>query len=69
MGVVVLAPGPDVVGEVEIRVGGTRETYVAMATVAIGVGATVLVVEDLGSRQVAVIPWSATPGVSPETVF
>ncbi|MCP2192702.1 hypothetical protein [Williamsia deligens] len=61
MGVVVLPPGPDGIGEVEIRVGGTRETYVATAEVTIEVGATVLVVEDLGGRQVAVIPWAAPP--------
>ncbi|WP_299575297.1 hypothetical protein [uncultured Williamsia sp.] len=46
----------------EIRVGGTRETYLASAEVEIEVGATVLVVEDRGDRQVAVIPWAAPPG-------
>ncbi len=61
MGVVLLPPGPDGIGEVEIRVGGTRETYLASAEVEIEVGATVLVVEDRGDRQVAVIPWAAPP--------
>ena len=62
MGVVLLSPGPDGLGEVEIRVGGTRETYLASAEVTIDAGKTVLVVEDRGDRQVAVIPWDAPPG-------
>ena len=61
MGVVLMSPGPDSIGEVEIRVGGTRETFLASATETIAPGATVLVVEDLGGRQVAVIPWAAPP--------
>ncbi len=61
MGVVVLSPGPDGLGEVEVRVGGTRETFLASAEEAIEVGAAVLVVEDRGGRQVAVIPWASPP--------
>jgi hypothetical protein len=61
MGVVLMSPGPDGIGEVEILVGGTREAFLASSDETIEAGATVLVVEDRGDRQVTVIPWAAPP--------
>ena len=49
------AGGP---GEVLVRVRGGTETFLAYSDEPMTRGATVLVVESLGSRQVSVIAWS-----------
>ncbi|MGZ8178924.1 hypothetical protein ACXVUM_13425 [Williamsia sp. SKLECPSW1] len=61
-GVVVMAPGPGVLGEVELRLDGTREAFLATSDTAIPVGEPVLVVDDLGERRVVVVPWTEPPG-------
>jgi membrane protein implicated in regulation of membrane protease activity len=60
-GVVVIAPAPGVLGEVELRIDGTRESFLATADTAIPVGDPVLVVDELGDRRVVVVPWTASP--------
>ena len=49
------AAGP---GEVLLRHGGGSETYLARSEEPIEKGTTVLVIDDLGARTVAVIPLS-----------
>lgn len=52
-------------GEVLIKIRGGSETYLAWSDEPLGRGQRVLVVEALGARRVAVVPWS-DPGVEPD---
>jgi hypothetical protein len=49
--------GPAGPGEVHVRVRGGSETFLAWSEEPLPKGATVLVVESRGSRQVDVIEW------------
>lgn len=51
------AAGP---GEVVLRVRGGTEAFLAISTEPMARGEQVLVIEALGGRRVAVIPWSDT---------
>jgi membrane protein implicated in regulation of membrane protease activity len=50
--------GPVGPGEVLVRVRGGTETFLAWSDEPLPRGATVLVVESRGARQVDVIPWA-----------
>ncbi|SEG69809.1 hypothetical protein SAMN05216223_108215 [Actinacidiphila yanglinensis] len=50
--------GPAGPGEVHVRVRGGTETFLAWSDEPLPKGATVLVVESRGSRQVDVIEWA-----------
>jgi hypothetical protein len=50
--------GPAGPGEVLVRVRGGTETFLAWSDESLPQGATVLVVESRGSRQVDVIAWA-----------
>jgi len=63
IGVVTLAVGgPDSLGEVELRIGGGTERFLAQAREAIAEGEDVLVVRVLPGRVVDVERWIAPPG-------
>ena len=44
-------------GEVEVRVGGGRETFIAYSEQPLPRGASVLIIESHGHRSVQVSPW------------
>jgi hypothetical protein len=45
-------------GEVELHIRGGRETFIAVSTEPLPVGASVIVLADLASRRVEVCPWT-----------
>jgi hypothetical protein len=44
-------------GEVELRIRGGRESFIAISREPIAVGDSVIVLADLGPRKVEVCPW------------
>ena len=46
-------------GEVQIRVRGGTETFIAYCSQLLARHSTVLVIEELGHRQVVVTPWES----------
>jgi hypothetical protein len=48
-------------GEVLVRVRGGRETYIAWSEQPLAKGATVLIIDARGARNVDVIEWIGTP--------
>lgn len=50
--------GADGPGEVELRIRGGTETYIARSAEPLPVGQAVIVVSTLGPRTVIVSPWS-----------
>ena len=56
--VIVGTTDPERPGEVRISVRGGSETFIAYCTEPLIRHSTVLVIEELGSRRVAVTPWS-----------
>jgi hypothetical protein len=54
--------GADGPGEVQIRIRGGSEIYLAWSEKALPVGTTVLIVQWRGARNVDVVPWSRPLG-------
>jgi hypothetical protein len=55
--IVTASRGPGGPGEVELRIRGGRETFIAISNEPIPVGDSVIVLADLGPRKVEVCPW------------
>jgi hypothetical protein len=55
--IVTASRGPGGPGEVELRIRGGRETYIAISREPIPVGDSVIVLADLGPLKVEVSPW------------
>jgi len=55
--IVTASRGPDGPGEVQLRIRGGTETFIAVSTEPIPVGDSVVVLIDLGHRRVEVCPW------------
>jgi hypothetical protein len=56
--IVTASRGPAGPGEVELRIRGGRETFIAISSEPIPVGDSVIVLADLGPRRVEVSPWN-----------
>ena len=50
--------GADGPGEVEVRIRGGTETFIARSAEPLAKGQSVIVVETLGPRSVIVLPWA-----------
>ena len=50
--------GEDGAGEVEVRIRGGTETFIARSAEPLAKGQAVIVVQTLGPRTVIVMPWS-----------
>lgn len=56
--IVVATRGPDGAGEVEVRIRGGTEAFIARSTDPLPVGQPVIVLSTLGPRTVIVAPWA-----------
>jgi hypothetical protein len=54
--VTVAIPGEGRAGEVQLRIRGATESYIAYADEAVAAGAQVVVLADMGARSVLVTP-------------
>jgi hypothetical protein len=50
--------GSEGAGEVEVRIRGGTETFIARSAMPLDKGQSVIVVQTLGPRTVIVLPWS-----------
>ena len=50
--------GEDGAGEVEVRIRGGTETFIAHSAMPLAKGQAVIVVQTLGPRTVIVLPWA-----------
>jgi membrane protein implicated in regulation of membrane protease activity len=50
--------GQEGAGEVEVRIRGGTETFIARSATPLGKGQAVIVVQTLGPRTVIVMPWA-----------
>jgi hypothetical protein len=56
--IVMATRGPDGAGEVEVRIRGGTEVFIARSADPLPVGQAVLVLSTLGPRTVIVAPWA-----------
>jgi hypothetical protein len=56
--IVTATRGPDGPGEVELRIRGGTETFIARSDKPLPAGAAVIVLSTLGPRTVVVFPWN-----------
>jgi hypothetical protein len=56
--IIVATRGPDGPGEVELRIRGGTETFIARSDAPLPVGQAVIVLSTLGPRTVVVFPWA-----------
>jgi hypothetical protein len=57
--------GPAGCGEVQVRVRGGSESYLAWSAAPLRKGTTVLIIDYLGPRTVDVVPWDDPLGDAP----